>query len=193
MTRPIHRRCKRASPLASDPPLLEPGLVDIDPTSFSEYDILSILPLFFSSHLRILRGLELSKYPNFVILPQTHQIFNKMDSYSYDSTFALGAGPLAFDDDAFTYDVAGPSLSLYRELMDEEERLLEEEHNNCEAVELFSDAWLHRPASLLDELTAAGELDFLGEPLSAGTQDVSIAKEKDLLVKSIAGNDAPVV
>jgi hypothetical protein len=116
-----------------------------------------------------------------------------MDSYSYDSTFALGAGPLAFDDDAFTYDVAGPSLSLYRELMDEEERLLEEEHNNCEAVELFSDAWLHRPASLLDELTAAGELDFLGEPLSAGTQDVSIAKEKDLLVKSIAGNDAPVV
>jgi hypothetical protein len=115
-----------------------------------------------------------------------------MDSYSCDSTFAF-SGSLAFDDDAFTYDVAGPSLSLYRELMDEEERLLEEEHNDCEDVELFSDAWLHRPASLLDELTAAGELDFFGEPLSTGTQDVSIAKEKDLLVKSIIGNAAPVM
>jgi hypothetical protein len=115
-----------------------------------------------------------------------------MDSYSCDSTFAF-SGSLAFDDDAFTYDVAGPSLSLYRELMDEEERLLEEEHNDCEDVELFSDAWLHRPASLLDELTAAGELDFFGEPLSTGTQDVSIAKGKNLLVKSIIGNAAPVM
>lgn len=115
-----------------------------------------------------------------------------MNSYSYDSTFALG-GPLAFDDDAFTYDIAGPSLSLYRELMDEEERLLEEEHNDCEDVELFSHAWLHRPASLLEELTAAGELDFFGEPLAAETQDVSIAKEKDLPVKSIIGNETPVM
>jgi hypothetical protein len=56
MTRPTLCGCKPASPLASHSPILEPGLVDIDPTSFSEYVILSIIPLFFSSHPRILRN-----------------------------------------------------------------------------------------------------------------------------------------
>lgn len=199
MTRPFYCGCKRASPLASHPPLLERGLVDIDSTSFSEYDILSIdhstTLLIESQNSKILRTFQI---PKLRYSPQTHQIFNNMNSYSCDSTLAFGddsftSGPLAFDDDAFTYDVAGPALSLHRELMDEEERFLEEEHNDCEDVELFSHAWLHRPASLLDELTAAGELDFFGEPLSAETLDVSIVKEDDLQVKSITGNVTPVM
>jgi hypothetical protein len=71
-----------------------------------------------------------------------------MNSYSYDSTFAFGndsftSGPLAFNNNAFTYNVAGPSSSLHQELMDKEERFLEK-HDDCEDMELVSHAWLYR-------------------------------------------------